>query len=80
MVIGGEYEYHDVEFTVNATYGNHGIGADEYWGFKGRDDQFGWELDDYEWDKTKYTDAQNKAIEEWAEKNYDTLMKSFEND
>ena len=53
-----------VEVTVDASYGNHGIGSYEYWGFKGSDVQMGWMIEDYTWDESKYTMEQNQAIHE----------------
>lgn len=55
-----------VDFTVYADYGNHGIGAYEFWGANYRDDYYCWEVHGLEWDESKYTEEENKRIEEFT--------------
>lgn len=66
-----------VYFLVSATYGNHGIGDYEYWGFRGRDVQIGWEVDDVSWDKSLFTDEQNALIEKFYDTELDSIIKDF---
>lgn len=72
-----EDKYLDVSLTVNGSYGNHGIGSYEYWGFKGNDVQMGWEIDDWEWDQSLYTAEENKAIQKYTEDNDDRIYNDF---
>ncbi len=55
----------EVEFMAECRMENDGIGAYEYWGQKCFDSGTDYaELDsDITWDKTKYTEEQNKLIE-----------------
>lgn len=52
-----------VELDVFASYGNRGIGKYEYWGAIFTDDDWCWEIEDVQWDRTKYTPEQNELIE-----------------
>lgn len=52
-----------VELDVFASYGNRGIGKYEYWGAVYNDDDWRWEIEDLDWDRTKYTPEQNELIE-----------------
>jgi len=75
----GEYDYKDVEFRIEASYGNLGIGYYEYWGMRGNDVQMGWELENYEWDRSLYTEKENQIIEEYAEENSEYFCEMFSN-
>jgi len=72
-----EDKYLDVKLTVNGSYGNHGIGSYEYWGFKGNDVQMGWEIDDWSWDESLYTAEENKFIAEYLLKKDDMIYNDF---
>lgn len=72
-----EDKYLDVELIVNGSYGNHGIGSYEYWGFKGNDVQMGWEIDDWSWDESLYTAEENKFIAEYLLKKDDMIYNDF---
>jgi len=55
----------EVEFTGDCSIENDGIGAYEYWGAKCYDPGRDYAImdDNLTWDRTKYTDEQNAAIE-----------------
>lgn len=69
-----DFDYIDVEFTVDGSYGNLGIGSYEFWGFKGNDVQMGWEIDDVQWDREKYAPHVNLIIDRYVEKNMDSIL------
>lgn len=54
-----------VDLTIDASYGNQGIGSYEYWGAPGNDVQMGWEIDDIMWNEKIYSDKMNHLISEW---------------
>jgi hypothetical protein len=62
-------DYKEVDFEGDPEYGNLGIGPYEFWGFKGNDVLMGWEIDGISWDKSKYTDKENQAIDKFVDKN-----------
>ena len=44
--VNGEFEYVTVDFRVEASYGDLGIGSYEYWGSREVDTRMGWEVED----------------------------------
>lgn len=72
-----EDKYLNVELDVTASYGNLGIGPYEYWGIRGNDVQMGWEIDDWSWNRSLYTEEENKAIEKYTEDNDDMIFNDF---
>lgn len=68
----------EVEFTGSASFGNHGIGPYECHGYKGNDIQMGYEITGYEWDQSLFTVDENRAIEEWVDKNDSKLTAALE--
>jgi hypothetical protein len=69
-----DYDYINVEFTVDGSYGNLGIGGYEYWGMKGYDEQMGWEIDDITWDREKYAPHINLIIDRYVYRNMDSIL------
>lgn len=69
-----QYDYIDVEFNVDASYGNLGIGSYEFWGFRGDDVQMGWDIDDVKWDKDKYSPHMNIIIDKYLEEHMDDIL------
>lgn len=55
-----------VDLNIEATYGNRGIGKYEYWGAVYTDDNWCWEIEYIDWDRSKYTDEENKIIEDFT--------------
>lgn len=66
-----------VEFEVEASYGNRGIGSYEFWGMKGSDDDYCWEIDFIGWDAEKFTAEQNKAIEDYTIENEEKILNEY---
>ena len=65
-----------VEFILRKE--NSGEGHYEFWGFTGFDKgQDYYECDKYEWDKSLYTDEQNKEIEEYLETRFDHILQKI---
>jgi hypothetical protein len=57
---------------------NSGEGHYEFWGFTGVDEgQDYYESDSYEWDKSLYTDEQNKEIEDYLEQRFDHILQKI---
>jgi hypothetical protein len=73
-------DYIYVDITIEASYGNLGIGSYEFWGIRGSDNRYGYEVDDISWDKTLFTEEQNDVIDEWIGNNtekIDNLLESY---
>lgn len=70
----------EVELECDMLLQNNGIGAYEYWGYRGYDrGQDYWECDGpIEWNKKAYTEQENKAIEEYIQENEGKLQEEFE--
>jgi len=68
-----------VEFTAEPHKEDDGIGAYEFWGMKGHDSQpyISCERSDITWKKELHSDEQNKQIEQYLEKNYETIETEF---
>jgi len=59
----------EVEFTVEWSMSNDGIGAYEYWGCSGYDSGRDYvDIESIEWDESLYTPEENKWIYEDLEK------------
>lgn len=72
-----EDKHLNVELTINASYGNLGIGPYEYWGIPGNDVQMGWEIDEWFWDESLYTEEENKIIQKYIDDNFDDICNDF---
>lgn len=68
----------EVDVEVSASYGDNGIGPYEYWGFIGRHTDVGWEIEEWNWDKSKYTQEQNEAIHEACLREESNFIEAFE--
>lgn len=68
----------EVHVEVHASYGDHGIGSYEYWGFRGRHTDIGWEIETWDWDKSLYTKEQNDAINEACYREQSNFIEAFE--
>ncbi len=67
-----------VNFEVKKRKENSGIGGYEFWGFQGYDKgEDYWDIDDINWDKSKYTDIENKFIAKYLEDNYDEIYEEI---
>lgn len=69
-----DFDYINVEFQIDACYGNLGIGGYEFWGFRGYDEQMGWEIDDVKWNRERYAPHINLIIDRYVEKNMDSIL------
>lgn len=69
-----DYDYVPVEFEIYGSYGNLGIGSYEFWGFRGYDEQMGWDIDEVKWDKTLYSPEVNAIIDRYLEKHMDSIL------
>lgn len=69
-----------VDLTIDASYGNNGIGSYEYWGIPGNDVQMGWEIDDILWNDKVYSERMNQIITEYVNKDsiVDEIYKKIE--
>ena len=57
---------------------NDGIGHYEFGGSKGYDSGTDyWEIDNIEWDKSEWTDAENKVIEQYINCNLEELIEEI---
>ena len=74
-----DYRYLDVEFKVKGQYLDFGIGSYEYWGMRGYDSQMGWEIDDITWDKSLYSEEDNKWIDDYVERRMDDFVDDIDN-
>lgn len=73
----GEDKYLFVDVVINASYGNLGIGSYEYWGIRGNDVQMGWEIEDWSWNESLYTEKENKVIEKYMNDHFDDICNDF---
>ena len=68
-----------IELTLSYTKENNGIGEYEFWGFKGNDKGMDYaDIYEYSWDKSNFTDEQNKEIETQIENNISKLESEIE--
>ena len=68
----------DLRVTYTKERCNDGIGSYEFWGSKGYDSGTDyWEIDNIEWDKSKWTDAENKVIEQYINCNLEKLTEKI---
>lgn len=82
MIITREIEINEedilvVNFYLEGSYGNLGIGPYEYWGAKGNDVQMGWEIDEMSYDEAEYTPEQRFIINKYLENHIDSLEDEF---
>ena len=70
----GNEEYIEVEFTGTVEEVDNGIGPYEYFGFKGFDSQPGLEVQEFEWDRSLYSDEVNEKIEKFSNEDEDGIM------
>jgi hypothetical protein len=65
-----------VEFILRKE--NSGEGHYEFWGFTGFDEgQDYYESDSYEWDKSLYTEEQNKEIQNHIDERFDYILQQI---
>lgn len=74
----GTEDIKEVHVEVEACYGDHGIGSYEYWGFRGRHTNVGWEIERWDWDKTLYSKEENDAINEACFREESEFIEAFE--
>lgn len=68
----------DLRVTFTKEWCNDGIGHYEFWGSKGYDSGTDyWEIDNIEWDKSQWTDAENKVIEEYINCHLEELIEEI---
>jgi hypothetical protein len=67
----------EVEFTGNPAWVDNGIGSYEYWGQKCNDVQWGVDCEDANWDHAKYTDEENKIIDQYLHKAIDEFCDRY---
>lgn len=72
-----EDEELEVEFLVEGSYGNHGIGGYEWWGHYERDDDWRWEIDDITWRTEDFRPWENETIAKYVEDNYMYIEEQF---
>jgi len=82
MIVTKEIEINDeevlvVNFKIEGSYGNLGIGSYEYWGFRGNDVRMGWEIDEMSYDEAEYTPEQRLIINKYLENHIDSLEDEF---
>lgn len=69
-----EVDYMYVDFMGDVVVENDGIGSYEFWGVVGYDHGHDYNMcENIEWDKSLYTDEQNKIIEDYLDENYEKI-------
>ena len=68
----------EIELLGKIEMVDNGIGPYEYWGSKCVDIQIGPEVQEISWDKTKYSEEQNKIIDKYIDDNFDDLAQKME--
>lgn len=64
----------EVDFFADIRRESSGIGSYEYWGCRGYDSgQDYYECDDIRWDRKRYTDEENRIIEEYLSENQEKI-------
>jgi len=67
----------EVTFYGNPQRVDIGIGSYEFWGAKGYDSHWVWELEDAQWDKSLYTPEENKIINQWLTENFKEVSEAI---
>lgn len=70
-------EYIEVEFTGDCMEVDNGIGKYECHGYVGFDSQPGLEVEEISWDKTLYSDDENKIIEIYLDEHEDEIIETI---
>lgn len=71
----------DIEVTCEGSWQNDGIGPYEYWGFKGVDRGTNYiEIEDVYWDKSDFTEEEQKQIELLIDKQLSDWATKMEED
>lgn len=73
----------EVELDCHVTSESTGIGSYEYWGQRGYDAGFTYPvIEQFEWDKSLYTDEQNELIDKYIIENWNEIeggaLKNFD--
>lgn len=67
-----------IDVDVYASYGDNGIGSYDYAGIRGYHQDWGWEIDEWSWDMSKYTKEENDAINEACHREHSEFLDTFE--
>jgi hypothetical protein len=68
-----DYRYLKIEFEVRGVYGDHGFSY-SYGSIDGYQEDWGWDDVEIKWDKTVYSDEDNKIINDYVDKSIDSFI------